>query len=122
MNENFVKLISVLLSSNTQAQIFHRQTKSFSEHMTLGGYYDEIIELVDGLTESYQGKYGIIGGYLAFPYLNYENNAQVVAYFTELCVSVSELRKSVTDSYLQNQIDSIEELLYSTKYKLVNLK
>jgi hypothetical protein len=122
MNENLVKLLSILLSSNTQAQIFHRQTKSFSEHMTLGTYYDEIIELVDDLTESAQGELGILSGYVAFPLVGYKDNAQVVGYFTDICKQLTELRKSIPQSYLQNQIDSIEELLYSTKYKLVNLK
>ena len=122
MNENLVKLLSILLSSNTQAQVFHRQTKSFSEHMTLGEYYDEIIELVDGLTESAQGKYGILSGYVAFPLVSYKDNTATIAYFTEICASVTELRKSIPDTYLQNQIDSIEQLLYETKYKLVNLK
>ena len=123
MNEQFVKLLSILLSSNTQAQVFHRQTKSFSEHKTLGEYYDEIIELVDSLTESYQGKYGIVIGYVAFPLISYKDNAATVAYFTDLSAQVTELRKSIgQDSYIQNQIDSIEQLLYQTKYKLVNLK
>jgi hypothetical protein len=36
--------------------------------------------------------------------------------------ALDKLRKDekLQSSYLQNQIDNIEELLYSTKYKLVN--
>jgi hypothetical protein len=120
--EQLVKLLSILLSSNTQAQIFHRQTKSFSEHETLGEYYSEIIELVDGLTESAQGEYGILSGYVAFPLASYTDNAATIAYFVEICKQLTELRKAIPQSYLQNQIDEIEALLYSTKYKLVNLK
>ena len=120
--EQLVKLLSILLSSSTQAQIFHRQTKSFSEHETLGTYYDEIIDLVDSLTESAQGELGILSGYVAFPLVSYKDNAATVAYFVEICKQLTELRKAIPQSYLQNQIDSIEQLLYSTKYKLVNLK
>ena len=122
MNEQFVELISLLLHSNTQVQIFHRQTKSFSEHMSLGNYYDEIIELVDGLTESYQGKYDIIANYKAYNLQNYTDLNQVIAYFKELGVKITTLRKSVPDTFIQNQIDGIEELVYSTLYKLRNLK
>lgn len=122
MNENFVKLLSILLSSSTQTQIFHRQTKSFSEHMALGEYYEEIIDQVDGLTESYQGRYGIITGYVAFPLATYQDNAQVVGYFNDLCTQLTTLRKSVADTYIQNQLDSIEQLLNETRYKLINLK
>jgi len=120
--EQFTKLISIFLSSSIQAQIFHRQTKSFSEHMTLGNYYDEIIELIDGLTESFQGKYDIVTDYSSFAYVNYVGLAEVIAYFEELAHQLTMLRTSVPDSFLQNQIDGIEELVYSTLYKLRFLK
>ena len=32
--------------------------------------------------------------------------------------TIHENRESVDDSYLQNQIDTVEELIYSTMYKL----
>lgn len=121
MNEQFTTLLSILLNSSTQAQVFHRQVKgagSFSAHMALGEYYDEIIEKVDALTESYQGKYGLVVDYKSYALVNFVSFEQVIAYFEELCSQVYTLRTSVPDSYLQNQIDSIEELLYSTKYKL----
>lgn len=121
MNENFVTLMSLLMQSSTQAQVFHRQVTgagSFSAHMALGNYYDEIIELVDGITESYQGKYGIQVKYKAYPLADFISIEQVILYFEELCAKVYELRQAFTDSYIQNQIDEIEELLYSTKYKL----
>lgn len=121
MNEQFTTLLSILLNSSTQAQVFHRQVKgagSFSVHEALGEYYDEIIEKVDTLTESYQGKYGIVVDYKSYALVNFVSCEQVIAYFEELCSQVYTLRTSVSDSYLQNQIDSIEELLYQTKYKL----
>ncbi len=114
-------LLSILMNSSTQAQVFHRQVKgagSFSAHEALGNYYDEIIELVDSITESYQGKYGILIDYKSYSLVNFVSYEQVIAYFEELCNQVYELRKVFTDSYIQNQIDGVEELLYSTKYKL----
>ena len=114
-------LLSILLNSNTQAQVFHRQVTgagSFSAHSALGRYYPEIIELVDTLTESYQGKYGIVIDYKSYALVNWVNHEQVIAYFEELCNQVYELRKVFTDSYIQNQVDQIEELLYQTKYRL----
>lgn len=116
--EQFAKLISYLFHSRTQAHIFHLQTTSFAEHMALNGYYDEIIELVDGLVESYQGKYGILKGYSNYSTLEYTDKNQVITYFEALVDKVCALRDSVTDSYLQNQIDTVMELLESTLYKL----
>ena len=33
---------------------------SFSKHMALGTFYDEIIEALDALVEAHQGQYGLI--------------------------------------------------------------
>ena len=122
MNEQFTQLMSLLLSSSIQAQILHRQTKSFSEHNTLGNYYDEVVEIVDSLTESFQGKYGIVIKYQSFSYVDYTSNENTISYFVAICGKVTELRKNFTDTFIQNQIDTLEELLYSTLYKLRNLK
>ena len=65
-NSEFAEMISLLLHSRTQTHTLHLQTDSFSEHMALNGYYDGIVDLVDGLVESFQGKYGIIGGYTSY--------------------------------------------------------
>jgi len=116
--EQFAKLVSFLFHSRTQAHIFHLQTTSFAEHSALNTYYDEIIEIVDGLVESYQGKYGILKGYSNYSTLEYTDKNQVITYFEALVDKVCALRDSVTDSYLQNQIDNVMELLESTLYKL----
>ncbi len=77
---DFAKLISYLFHSRTQAHIFHLQTQSFAEHMALNVYYDGIVPLIDGIVESYQGKYGIVKGYSNFNLMEYNNTQQVVAY------------------------------------------
>ena len=116
--EHCSKLVSYLMHSRTQAHIFHLQTPSFAEHKALNDYYDGIVDLVDGFVESYQGKYGILNGYTGFALMNYTNKQQVIQYFEALCSTIDELRQVVTDSYLQNQIDTIVELVNSTLYKL----
>jgi len=119
------KLVSKLLHSRTQVHVFHLQTKSqssFAEHMALGGFYDEIGDLIDGLVESYQGKHDIITGYDSPKIEDYKNVEQLIAYFKSLDSEIEKDRKSVKESYIQNQIDTIQELLYSTLYKLRFLK
>jgi len=123
MNKEFLKLISYLLHSATQVHIFHLQTNSYAEHKALNEYYDEIVDLTDGLIESFQGKYEILKGYENYALNDYENNAQVVKYFKALMKTVDELRVSVkNDSYLQNEIDNVVNLIASTLYKLRFLK
>jgi len=118
MIENFTKLVSCLFHSRTQVHVFHLQTKSYAEHKALNEYYDEIIELTDGLIETFQGKYDILENYTSLPLKNYTDSAQVVSYFMQLADVVQVLRVNFEDSYLQNQIDNVVELIESTKYKL----
>ena len=120
------QLASLFFHSRTQAHVFHLRVKkagSYAAHKALQEYYESIIELVDGLVESYQGKYGLI----EFQDVDgLDNNASIeniIKYFESLCSALEKLRgdKKLQDSWIQNQIDGIAELLYSTKYKLENL-
>ena len=117
-NKDFSKMVSEILTSRNQVHIFHLQTKSFAEHKALNDYYDEIGDLFDGIVESYQGKYGIISDYTCEGVVQYKSNKDTISYFEDLVKSVEKLRKSVDDTYLENQIDSVVELIYSTIYKL----
>ena len=119
---DFVKLISYLFHSRTQAHIFHLQTQSFAEHMALNTYYDEIVGLIDGIVEAYQGKYGIVKGYTNFNLMEYNNTQQVIAYLEALCNAVYATYEAVDDTYIQNLLDGITELIKSTIYKLQNLR
>jgi hypothetical protein len=116
------KLVSLVLYSQIQAQNFHRQTKSLAEHKALNDYYDEIKDVLDGFIESYQGKHGIIKKYTGFKPLSYKDNANTIKYFQNLYNKIDSLRKSVKESYLQNQIDEMQELIESVIYKLNYLK
>jgi hypothetical protein len=116
--EAIAPLVSFLLHSRTQAHIFHWQTPSFAEHKALQKYYEGIVDLFDGLVETYQGKYGIVEGYSNYSLLEYTDKDQMIIYFEALVNKVNTLRQGIEDSYLQNQIDTIMELLESTLYKL----
>ena len=121
-NSGFKDMVSILLHSQTQVHIFHLQTKSYSEHKALQGYYEGIDALVDGIIESYQGKYDVVTGYNSIKTEEYKSSEQVVKYFKALDSMVEKNRKSVKESFLQNQIDTVQELIYSTLYKLRFLK
>ena len=121
-DSSFKDMVSILLHSQTQVHIFHLQTKSYSEHKALQGYYEGIDVLVDGVIESYQGKYDVVTGYNSIKTEDYKSSEQVIKYFKALDSMVEKNRKSVKESFLQNQIDTIQELIYSTLYKLRFLK
>ena len=115
---DYVEMISLLLHSRNQVHILHLQTKSYAEHKALNEYYDEIVDLVDGLVESYQGKYDILKGYKSYDIQEYKGTESTIKYLKDLCDKVTKLRKCCDDSYIQNQIDNVCELINSTLYKL----
>jgi len=123
MNE----LASILFHSRTQVHIFHLRVQgegSFALHKALEIYYEEIVDLVDTLVESYQGQYGLIQ-FKSVPKI--ENNAtkeNILNYFQRLCSIVRSKynEPDFKDTYIQNQLDEISTLLYQTKYRIENLQ
>ena len=94
-NASFQDMVSILLHSQTQVHIFHLQTKSYSEHKALQGYYEGIDALVDGVIESYQGKYDVLTSYKSIKTEDYQSSEQVIKYFKALDTMVEKNRKSV---------------------------
>ena len=121
VNNDFSEMISKLNTSSIQVHIFHWQVKgqgSHAAHEAFGSYYEAIPGLIDALVESYQGKYGIIENFTCDGVENFKNVQDSVDYLVGLMEMVEEKRKTIEDSYLQNQIDGIVELITSTMYKL----
>ena len=112
--------LGTLMQSRNQAHIYHLQVQgmgSFAAHKALQEYYEGIVDRIDGIAESYQGRYGIITGYKMPEAIREDNNARM--YFDGLSKFVETIRKQIPqDSYIQNQIDEVVDLIESTKYKL----
>jgi hypothetical protein len=121
-NDDFCDMMCNILHSRNQAHVFHLQTPSFAEHKALNDFYDGIVPLFDGIIESYQGKYGIMKNYKSFKIEQYKNSKKTISYFERLLDIIDENRDSVEDSFIQNQIDTVQELINSTIYKLRFLK
>lgn len=124
-DDNFKQICSRVMHSRLQTHVFHLQTKnkaSLSVHEATGEYTVDIYSIVDGLIESYQGKYDIVTGYKSFPIEDYQGKDKLITYFDSLVNFIEEKRSSIKESYLQNQIDNIVQLIYSTLFKLRNLE
>jgi DNA-binding ferritin-like protein len=123
----FEKLVSTLMASRDQAHIFHWQTTgegSFAAHMALGAYYDAIPDMVDALVESYQGKHGIVKGYVPAERFDEYDTSTVLKYFKGLATYVDRIYDKFPkqDTNIINQLDTFKDLIYTTIYKLENLK
>lgn len=109
--------LGTLMQSRNQAHIYHLQATSYAKHVALQEYYEGIVDLVDGLAESFQGRHGIIRGYRMTGAIKEDDNP--LLYFEGLAKYVETVRTEVPqDSYLQNQIDEVIDLIESVKYKL----
>lgn len=108
-----------LLNSVTTGHILHLSSRSYSQHMALGAFYDGIGDLVDAFVEAFQGKYGLLTKYPTTAVLMPDMNP--IDYLEYLSDEVATLRKAngfPQDSQLQNITDEIVQLIDSTRYKL----
>lgn len=116
-NSGVPQLVSELLESVTIIHKFHLVSKSYSEHVALGDFYDEIGDLADTIFESSSWRDNAIE--IPAPNLN---GSSPVNYLEKLANFVEQTRLVTTYSDLQNQMDEVKTLIFQTLYKLKNLR
>ena len=119
-------IASMFFHSRTQAHEFHLATKgpgSFAIHKALQEYYEEIVPLIDGIVEAYQGMNGLITYKKVAGVDNDASKENIINYFNDLIKFLETKRKDekLQVSWIQNELDNLAKLLYSTKYKLTYL-
>jgi hypothetical protein len=112
-------VFSKLFEARDFAHKAHLESKSYSQHKALDGFYGGILDLTDALVESYFGKYGIQKIQIA-----QIKDAEPIGYLEDFANFMEQAHASVDkkDTWVQNQIDEVLALTYSTLYKLKNLK
>ena len=96
----------------------HLNTRSFSKHMALGAFYDEIVELADSLAEQYQGEYGLIG---PISLMSAKKTTNIVEFLEDQLADLQKARYVAfekDDTAIQNEVDNIVKLYRTTLYKL----
>jgi hypothetical protein len=111
------QVVAELLESVTIIHKFHLKSKSYAEHIALGSFYDEVGGLADTLFETFAWENSNIE--IPNPTLN---DSTAINYLIKLATFVEQSRLSTTMSDLQNQLDEVKTLIFSTLYKLKNLK
>lgn len=112
------EFIGMLFLARDVTHSTHLNTRSFAKHMALGDFYDGIIDLADKFAEAYQGKYGLIG---PIALMSAKKTTNVIEFLEGQVDELMDARYKVVDkdcTPLQNIIDEIMGLYYSTLYKL----
>lgn len=109
--------LSNLMAFRDAFHIAHLKTGSYSAHKTLNKLYEDILDLTDSFIESYQGIYGLQN--IATPSSVYEDP---IALTQKVYDYIDKIRHLFQESWLQNQLDEMQQLMASGLYKLKNLK
>jgi predicted choloylglycine hydrolase len=125
VHEEFVKLAAVLQESVLHAWKLHLKTKKYYVHVILQEYYDEALEIIDGLIEHYQGICNCVIVDDRVPLMCVKND-DPLTYFTDLknyLLTFLNNPNNFTDktSEIKSDIDDLLRLIDSTLYKLGNL-
>ena len=115
---NCANFIGTLFLARDVAHSTHLNTRSFAKHSALNTFYDEVIELADKFAEAYQGKYGLIG---PISLMSAKKTNNIIEFLEGQVDELEKMRYKVVDKEctpLQNIIDEIFGLYYSTLYKL----
>ena len=111
------KAVGIMFAGRTATHIMHLKTKSYAEHKALNEFYDEIIDLVDGLAEATQGQYGL----LDIPFITVAVPNDSTVFLKGQLTELEKVMKCVDEDYLMSIFQEIQRLYRSTIYKLVNL-
>ena len=124
-DKKHAEFFGLLFQVRNQAHLRHLkpskpgQLGSGWEHSALNSFYDGILDMADSLIESYQGKYGLID--ISVPSATAPTD--VVKTLKDLAEMTEHTAyDSFQESWIKNQLDTMSELIYSTIYKLENLK
>ena len=110
--------VGMLFLARDVAHSVHLNTRSFSKHMALNTFYDEIVGLADNFAEAYQGRHGLIG---PISLMSAKKTTNITEFLQEQLDEIESVRYEVcdkTDTAIQNLIDEIVALYLSTLYKL----
>jgi hypothetical protein len=110
------QLIAELLQSTVEIHKAHFATKSYAQHKAFEDYYSSIEDLVDTLTETWQGAKGLI----TIPKAKIEM-IETKGYLMSILMYMYKVYEQTEINTCKNTMDEIEGLIYQTLYKLNNL-
>lgn len=121
MKSDAKTFVALLFLSRDAAHKAHLNASTYSEHVALGSFYDELIDLADSFTEAWMGRnLQKIGDLPDLP----SQKGEILPVLKRHLAIIEDIRDFVPDedTALNNIIDEIVALYLSTLYKLTFLK
>lgn len=116
------QFVSFVLLARDATHLAHWKTKSYSEHVALGEFYDNVLELIDGFVEQYQGYYNELMDISRDKGDGKSNPIELLEYQSEWIEMKRYSICAKEETALQNTIDEILRQYQHTLYKLRFLK
>lgn len=113
-------IAALLLRARTDVHLTHllQKDKTFATHNAMSIFYDSVLDLIDTYVETSMGIDD------TFKLTEVEESmaiANPLAYFKNLYNTIAAERVSIKESFLQNQIDTMQELIAHTLYRIKNI-
>jgi hypothetical protein len=116
---NITKYCSEGFSFANTAQFAHYRSRTLSMHMAMDQLYSGIREILDKIIESLGDRPLMEFDELVSKVVEPEKMVAAIKLFDEM---TKEMRRSTTETHLQQLLDDMCELLYTTIYKVTYLK
>lgn len=115
------ELVARCLAARTAMHIAHLKSRSYSEHMALGDFYNAIADAADNFIECYMGVEGMVHDY---PTVDLDLKTPPLEFLPKLHDWITKHRDECAggSTELANLIDEILAVIDRTFYKLKFLK
>lgn len=113
------QLISRVFYARNLAHFDHWRTKSYSQHMALNAFYDDVIDALDALVEAHQAVNGIVG---SIPAPESKSNCLETLKADADWIEAHHEKICGGNRALANLLDNVTAVYLSAVYKLENLK
>lgn len=114
------ELVARVFAARNASHAEHWKTKSYAEHVALGGFYDAVVEQIDAVVEAYQGNFALLGKVdLTDP----EPNGSILQRLERDAAWIDSNRSKIAGGVraIENLVDALTETYLTTIYKLKHL-
>ena len=113
-------IAALLLKARTDVHLTHllQKDKTFATHNAMSIFYEGVLDLVDTYVETSMGIDD------TFKLTEVEESMAIdnpLVYFKNLYNTISVERVNIKESFIQNQIDTMQELIAHTLYRIKNI-